>query len=152
MIYAKSLGELTWMLEKLFDELQKCGLQINPTKCKIMALQSDDVPTYVDVNGNFIAVLCKTETLKYLDWKIPGDALNRSNVELSNRFQCAWFKYHKQRNILTDKHVSIASRLKLFQSVISPTVLFGLGQIPLTRHHLSQLDILQNRMIRNILG
>ena len=75
----------------MFNELQNCGLQINPTKCKIMALQSDDVPTYVDVNGDFITVLCKIETLKYLGWKIPGEISNRSNAELSNRFQCAWF-------------------------------------------------------------
>ena len=87
MIYAKSLDELTWMLEKLFDELQKCGLQINPTKCNFFALQSDDVPTYV--NGDFAPVLCKTKIHKYLGRKIPGDALNRSNVELPNRFQCA---------------------------------------------------------------
>ena len=51
-----------------------------------------------------------------------------------------------------NKSVSIKLRLKLFDSVVTPTALFGLSTLPMTTGQLQQLDATQRRMLRSIVG
>ena len=81
-----------------------------------------------------------------------GNLLNRSPVEFSHRCQCAWTKFHCNHDVLVDKNISVKSRLKFFQSVISPTILFGLSQVAFTRLQLQKLDSIFRRMLRSIVG
>ena len=83
---------------------------------------------------------------------LSGSAHLRSTVQLSHRIQAAWAKFHIHRHIFVDKAVSVYARLKLFQSVTSPTILFGLSEIPLMRSQVKQLDTLQRRMLRRVVG
>ena len=53
---------------------------------------------------------------------------------------------------LTNKHVPVSFRLRLFKSVITPTMLYGLTTCPLTKHDYDQLAVLQRKMMRNIIG
>ena len=46
----------------------------------------------------------------------------------------------------------IGFRLKLFDSTVTPTVLYGLEVLPLTTAQLQRLDAVQRRMLRNIAG
>ena len=64
----------------------------------------------------------------------------------------AWMRFQKYRDILMDKHVSICSRLKFFQTVITPTSLIGLTSCAMTKSQISSLDVVQRRMLRNIVG
>ena len=64
----------------------------------------------------------------------------------------AWMRFHKHRDILMDRNLSIHSRLKFFQAVITPTILFGLPSCPMTKSQISSLDVVQRRMFRNIVG
>lgn len=152
MIYASSMDELVRMLEALFSALQNIGLEVNPEKCKILANEASAIAIVVDVGGLFIECLTGSETHRYLGRLLAGDPLRRSHVEFSNRCQCAWAKFSRHRDILTDKHISLHSRLKFFDTVVSPTVLFGLAQIPLLREHVDHLDALQRKMLRRIVG
>ena len=43
MLYASSLEDLTFMMQILFEELQKVGLQINGSKCKIATTDPENV-------------------------------------------------------------------------------------------------------------
>jgi len=61
-------------------------------------------------------------------------------------------RFHKNRDILMDKHLSIYSRLKFFQAVITPTILFGLTSCAMTKSQICSLDVVQRRMFRNIVG
>jgi len=51
-----------------------------------------------------------------------------------------------------NRDISVRLRLKLFQAVVSPTVLFGLTTLPLTTCQKHQLDAVQRRMLRSIVG
>ena len=48
--------------------------------------------------------------------------------------------------------MSVKSRLKLFDTIITPTVLYGLTACPLTDRQRERLDIVQRRMLRSIVG
>ena len=104
------------------------------------------------MNGDFIEIMTESEKHKYLGRMFNGDLVSRSTDVYAHRCQCAWMKFHQNHDALTDKNISIRLRLIFFQSVISATILFGLGQIPMPRSLLDKLDALQRRMIRRIVG
>ena len=54
--------------------------------------------------------------------------------------------------MLTNKHVALKLRLKFFDSVCSPTILFGLATLPLSKSQLRRLDVTQRKMLRTIVG
>lgn len=130
MIYATSLKDLDFMLESLVAELARCGLHVNSKKCKILSLNPTNHARYLDIAGEFIEIMKSQDKHLYLGRMLTGDPLRRSEAEFSHRCQCAWMKFHQHKDALTDKIISVKSRLKLFHSIISPTVLFGLAQIP----------------------
>ena len=89
---------------------------------------------------------------KYLGRNLGGNFLARRNSEFAHRWQVAWNKFHKYKHILLNKHVSLVLRLKLFDAVVSPAMLFGLATLPLTKGCLQKLGVVQRRMLRSIVG
>ena len=53
---------------------------------------------------------------------------------------------------LAEKHVPLKNRLKLFQAVVTPVVVYGLSTMPLTDKQFTDLDVVQHRMLRSIVG
>ena len=41
-------------------------------------------------------------------------------------------KFHRHRRVLVNKHVSIKLRMKFFDAVVTPTMLFGIHTLALT--------------------
>ena len=48
--------------------------------------------------------------------------------------------------------MSLKSRLKLFASSVTPTIMFGLKSCPCTVRHLKQIDAVQRKMLRIVVG
>ena len=105
----------------------------------------------MEVGGSFAEILHGTTAHKYLGRLVPGTLKTRADTELTHRLQAAWAKFHKHKHVLTNRHVSVKLRLKYFDAIISPTVLFGLASLPLTTFH-KRIDVVQRRMIRAIVG
>ena len=55
-------------------------------------------------------------------------------------------KFHEHRDTLLNRHVSLRLRLKCFDSVITPTILFSRFTYPLTSNQLQQLEEVTNRL------
>ena len=75
-----------------------------------------------------------------------------SCTEVNHRIQCAWFKFGQHTNILCNRKVSIQLRLKFFDAIVSSTILFGLGALPLSSSSLRKIEATQNKMLRKIVG
>ena len=54
--------------------------------------------------------------------------------------------------LLVNKHVSIKLRMKFFDAVVTPTILFGLHTLALTGVQLSKRDSIRKRMLRSMVG
>ena len=100
---------------------------------------------------NRIEVLHGEQNHKYLT-KLSGDLRKRAMVDIENRSQIAWMKFNEHRDTLLNRHVSLRLRLKLFDSVIAPTIVFGFMTCPLTSNQLQKLEAVRNRMLRSIVG
>ena len=140
------------MLELLVVELSRAGLQLNTSKTKLFTTSYLEHPLYIDGCDDFLAVLWGEDKHRYLGRTICGDLKRRGLVELQHRFQIGWMNFHKHKYILTNKHVALQLRLKLFDAVVSPAILFGLATLPLTKSEYQLVDKLQRKMLRLIVG
>ena len=152
MLYAKHCDELVFMMELLIEELSAVGLHLNTSKTKILTTTALTDRMFLDVGGDMIEVVRSQETHKYLGKKLPGDLSARAMVDVKHRIHIAWMKFNQHRETLLNRHVSLKLRLKFFDSIISPAILFGLTTVPLSAAQLSNLDIVRRRMLRSIVG
>ena len=104
----------------------------------------------VQVHGRSIEVLKTTDSTMYLG-RLFGFA-STHDVELKNRIKKAWAKFNTFRAELTDKHYSLEHRMKLFGSVVQPTILYGCCSWTLTTKRQQKLKTIQRKMLRQVLG
>ena len=109
-------------------------------------------PHFLDVDESFIQIMQPGEFHKYLGRHLPGALLQRGPVEVQHRLQAAWYKFYQFRWQLTNANVSVKLRLKLFDAVVSPCVVFGLGALPMYDRCQEKLDITLRTMLRKIVG
>ena len=119
------------MLESLANVLKTYGLELIMKKTKILSTinPSDQDQVCITEHGP-VDVLGTSTCHKYLGRKFIGDLKSRGKVAVDHRLSCAWMKYKAFRHALEDKHANIKLRLKLFDSIVSSTLLYGL-EIPL---------------------
>ena len=72
--------------------------------------------------------------------------------ELRNRSAKAWGKFSIYRNELTDRDIPVKHRLKLFDAVITPTMLYSSGTWVVTIERQRRLRATQRRMLRMMLS
>ena len=152
MLFATSLEDLLFMITALKEELARIGLSLNASKTKVLTTLNDIDCQSMVIVGEHVDILSGDTAHKYLGRKLCGNLRSRNIFELAHRVQIAWMRFHKNRDILMDKHLSIYSRLKFFQAVITPTILFGLTSCAMTKSQICSLDVVQRRMFRNIVG
>ena len=152
MLYAKHCDELVFMMGIVIEELSSVGLHLNTSKTKILTTTASTDRMFLDVGGDMIEVVHGQERHKYLGKKLPGDLSTRATVDVKHRIHIAWMKFNQHRETLLNRHVSLKLRLKFFDSIISPAILFGLTTVPLSAVQLSKLDIVRRKMLRSIVG
>ena len=156
IIYANSMEELVQMLDLLVGEFKLAGLTLNAKKSKIFTLDEaavdSDSPLLVEVADGFVEVVRKGASHVYLGMVFLGTLRRRGRGGLAGRLQCSWAKSHQFKPGLTNRHVSLKLRLKLFNSVIVPCILYGLAVAPLNQADFEKLDVTQRKMLRQIIG
>ena len=140
------------MIADVQQEGAKVGLQLHPDKTKI---QHNNIgygsrARSAKVNDMNIEVLESTASSMYLGRALC--LLNVHDVEFVHRLKRAWAKFGAYRDELTDKMVPLHLRLKLFHSVVTPSVLYGCSSWVMTRAKETQLQSVQMKMMRSILG
>ena len=89
---------------------------------------------------------------KYLGRYLWGEFSFRESVEINHRIKCGWYAFGKHAGTLCNRNISIKLRLKLFDAVVTPTILFGLSVLPLSQVSLQKIKAAQRKMLRKIVG
>ena len=154
LIIAKSQRQITTMLTDLHRTASQFGLQLHPEKTQILTNTTKKTgrgaATKVDVDDMSVSILPLSGSVKYLGRKLTFE--NSQEVELQNRIRAGWAKFMASKQELTGKYYSLNSRLKLFDALVSPTVLYAAGTWTLTKQQEHKLIVTQRRMLRMILG
>ena len=74
------------------------------------------------------------------------------DTELEHRLEKGWKKFFANKADLCGKHAALNVRLKLFNAIITPTILYGSASWTMTVQRERLLRTTQRRMMRKILG
>jgi len=104
----------------------------------------------VPVAGHLVDVLPPEACEKYLGWKFCSADVYQT--ELDNRLAAAWASFMKFKSELCNKKCPLRSRVRLFDAVVSPCVLYASSCWTLTAAMTQQLQTTRRRMMRWMLG
>ena len=150
---AKTIAETQQMIEMLVAVFAECGLELNAKKTKTLSTSTTTTEQVALITEyGAVDIVPKLSVHKYLGRAFSGDLRDRGSVALSNRSSCAWMQYNNLKHVLENKHVTLHLRLKLFQSVITSTVLYSMETCPLTENLHERLDIIQTKIMRRMIG
>jgi hypothetical protein len=152
LLVGRTLPQIKSMIADVAEEAAKVGLELHSGKTKILhnGIGYGAGVAQAVCNGMHIEVLDCQEHAMYL-----GKALRLKEMhdeELRNRMAKAWGKFSMFRNELTDKSIPIKHRMRLFDSVVTPTALYCSGCWAMTIERERKLRTTQRRMMRMILG
>ena len=153
ILFSKSLCECQHMLESLVDVLYEYGLELNVNKTKILSTEvAHEDKTYLITDHGAVEIVAAKSKHKYLGRGFCGELRNRGAAAIEHRLTCAWMKYGMLKHVFEDKHLSMQLRLKLFDSVITSTLVYSLETCPLTESMCTRLDGVQRKMLRRMVG
>jgi len=150
ILFAQSKLDAQKMLKAFMEVSAEYGLQLHPSKTKLMAWQSCSFGcASVSVGGKLFLILHATDYERYLGRKLCLQECHAT--EMQNRFAAGWGKFQSFKRELTGKEYDLRSRLRLFEAVVSTTVLYGACTWAMTRGMAEQLDIARRKMLRYVL-
>ena len=154
LLIGRSLAQISAMLESVHREAQQVGLQLHPDKTKILTstgrTQERVTRRHIKIGDMRIEVLPRTASVKYLGRQITFGALHED--ELDHRLRSGWAKFTQHKQELASKTYSLNDRLRFFDAVITPTVLYGAECWTMTKAMENMLQRTQRRMLRIMLG
>jgi hypothetical protein len=130
------------------------GLNIHSGKTKILAdaaaLGRTTEPSSLQIDGGTFAVLGYEDSTKYLGRKVC--CKDPQDVEFDNRVAKAWGAFSKHKQELTDRRHRLKNRLKLFDAVVTSTLLYGCETWSLRTDQRRRLKSVQRKMLRMVLN
>ncbi|GFS18525.1 endonuclease-reverse transcriptase [Elysia marginata] len=122
VLIAENESDLQKLLDVVYSESQKKGLELNSKKTEVMVIsrKANSLPVNVTVNKN---KLTQRENFKYLGTLISSDG--RSDTEIQARIAQAKTTFQKMKSILTNPYVSIQTRKRVLECYIEPILMYG---------------------------
>ena len=150
MFFAQSRLDAEKMLRAFIAVSKEYGLKVHAGKTRVMTWNhlSRERRT-LNLDQAVFTILEETDSERYLGRKLSF--YNCHSTELHHRLAAGWSKFHSFRSELTSASYSLRSRLRLFETIVSTTVLFGCSTWALTRSLLHSLDIVRRKMLRYVL-
>jgi hypothetical protein len=124
VLFAQQRADIEKMLQHLSVYAAEFGLEINFDKTKILTWDSlVKGRQIVRVGEHNVTILTEMQSEKYLGRKLTLHMTHET--ELDNRLAAGWAAFHGHKGELCNKFYKIKDRLKLFQSVVTPVVLYA---------------------------
>jgi len=140
------------MLHYLILKARERGLEVHEGKTKIISngMGRPSTATRTEVDSREFTVLSNGDSTMYL-----GRLLNLRNTqdtELEHRINKAWAKFGTFREELTNKSYPLHHRMRLFSSIVQPTLLYGCATWVMTRTREDKIRRVQRKMLRSVVG
>jgi hypothetical protein len=151
LLFAKSLKVLKKMMTELQTAVGKVGLHLHMGKTKILCNAKGRRQSHaktMNLDGEDVEILTSTDSTKYL-----GRALafyEYHDREIRNRITAGWGKFTSYKTELCNRRIPFERRLKLFNAVVTPTVLYGSCCWTMTVERERSLKVARRRMLRKV--
>ena len=147
-----SLHQAKQMLGDLILEARRFGLEVHEDKTKFLwnGVGRGTAASNLELCGKHFEVLNGEASTMYLGRKLSLRSLHET--ELKNRMAKGWAKFAIYRDELTNSYYSLRQRMRLFVSVVQPSVLYGCVSWTMTKEREQLLRTTQRKMMRKVVG
>jgi hypothetical protein len=147
LLMASSLKHARSMLADLIVGAKKFGLDLHEDNTKFLCngIGQGTSHTKLDIGGREFEVLGAGASTMYLGRKLSLTAVH--DTELKHRVAKGWAKFSMYRDELTNRYYSLQQRMRLFSSVVQPSILYGCVSWTMTRQREQLLRTTQRRML-----
>ncbi len=152
LLFARTKCEAIFMLETLMEELACVGLCLNAGKTVVLTNEAQPPNCLTLTNHETIVVKGNDVGHKWLGCILSAGAEGRSTLDIAYHLQAASRAFFANKQILCDKKVRLAVRLRFFDRVITPVALFACGHRTIRMGDLYKLDVVFRKMLRMIVG
>ena len=152
LLLAGSRDQLESMLKDVANATRAVGLELHMGKTKILNNIPDDErhgSKVMHILGKDVEILEEKATTMYLGRSLSFGE-NTMDAELQYRINQGWAKFHMYKDELTNSKYPLKDRLRLFEAVITPSVLYGSGSWTMVRAREDKLRTAQRKMLRRI--
>ena len=152
LLFATSSAEAARMVDALVTCLKEVSLALNASKTKILTTQAQPRKTVTTQNGLEMEISDATTAHKWLGCLLSTFNAGNTKADLDFRLQATSKAFYANKSTLCDKNVTLDSRIKFFDSVVTSVVRFGAGQRKLYKSELRKLDVHCRKLLRQIVG
>jgi hypothetical protein len=153
LLIGRTLHQARGMLEDLIQEAKVFGLEVHMDKTKVMwnGIGQGTAETSLSILGKQYEILDSSASTMYLGRMLCLSNELTHDVELKNRMAKGWAKFAVYRDELTNPHYSLKQRMRVFTSVIQPSILYGCVSWTMTAKRVAKLRTTQRRMLRKMI-
>ena len=149
ILVARTRCDVRKMMNDFASRASAYGLKINFDKTKILTWDClARGSTTVQVGTSDGQVVNEKEAEKYLGRKLCFK--DGQETELENRIAAAWAAFHKHKGEMCSKYYKVVDRIRLFEAVVTATVLYGCSAWALTSRMCETLKIARRKMLRYV--
>ena len=147
--FSQSESDIKKMLSQFAEDSSGYGLKLHFGKTKIMTWNMlASGCSSVKVGWKDIDVLKDDEAEKHLGRKLCFK--DSCEAEFRSRLAAGWGAFHKHKNELCSKPYRTCDRVKLFEAVVSSTILYGAATWALTQAMEKRLHATWRKMLRYV--
>jgi len=150
LLFAQCKADIGKMIGHLQEIAARYGLRLNYSKTKVFTTTEGELPDHIMVGTSSIEVLQHSQSEKYLGRKVSVDEYHWT--EIRNRAAAGWRTFMKYKAELCNKNTYFRDRARLFESVVTPTVLYGTAAWTLTGRMETFLRTTRRKMLRMMFG
>jgi hypothetical protein len=150
-LLATSRSDVAKMIRQLKDEAAKYGLKMHTGKTKVLTNTAVRKRQSIAIGCDKIQILEPSSAMeKYLGRRLCMDTPHKT--EVTNRIAAGWASFSSVKTELCSKRYPLASRARLFDAVVTPSVLYGAASWTLTKSEVCQLRSARRSMLRMMFG
>jgi hypothetical protein len=152
MILASSRKQLSAMMQDLVRAARKVGLDLHMGKTKVLCNVPDIDRTSMkalNVDGQDIEILAEDASIMYLGRSLSF-GVKGLDQEIQHRINRGWAKFHTYYQELTGAKYPLRDRMRLFEAVVTPTVMYGAATWVMTKEREKLIRTAQRKMLRKV--
>ena len=130
--------------------LARVGLTLNLKKTKILTTQVQPPQQLQTRGGVTVDVLDHASSHKWLGCLLHTGGCHDADIDF--HLQAALRAFNANLWILIDRHVSFATRLRYFDTIITPVACFAAGHRTILKKDLNKIDVTFRKLLRSVVG
>ncbi|KAK3557475.1 hypothetical protein QTP70_027936 [Hemibagrus guttatus] len=147
VICSESREQVEENLERWRFALERRGMKVSGSKTEYMCVNEREGSGTVRLQGEEVK---KVQEFKYLGSTVQSNG--ECGKEVKKRVQAGWNGWRKVSGVLCDQKISARIKGKVYRTVVSPAMLYGLETVSLRKRQESELEVAELKMLRFSLG